>query len=1102
MQGTERRKEVRIGLVLYGGVSLAVYINGATQEFFRAVRGHGIYRLLKGLIGADIVVDVISGTSAGGLNGVYLAYALCQDQPRNFLVFSDLWRETGDVSRLLRQPGSEAPNSLLDGEGYYQKKLAEAFGRLQDSTGDGQAATEPADPSTVQELDLFVTGTDYQGAVFTRFDDTGRMITVKDHHAIFQLKYRRDRSSDFNPPGFDRESLHGQLAKLCRLTSCFPVAFPPVRVDSDREDPLLWRWGQLIRRPLPPGGPAGQRHYFLDGGVLDNKPFSYTVDAIFRRTSERLVTRKLFYVEPAIEVFDVNAVPEQPNVLQAALGALTEIPSYESIASDLESIRERNKRIEQFGNILKTLNGASDDPSPEQVGLYQRSRLNVLLDRVLEGILRDQNREVLRSPEEQRLAGRLFEGFFQSFAGPRLPEVILSEFDVYFRMRRLFHVTYRLFGSGSLTRPDEEALYIANRWIKCLEVIQFAMESLVDEAHIAWLEPDAAGGRRNRAVQHIWEDTAQALRYVIQADEEVQEKLHSTPERQGLTDLLGLLQGRIRKVAGDPGHPRPTAPTGLLQFLDQKFEDGNFLGGSALALQAWEEFPRLDVYRYPLQAASGMFELDQIDTVRVSPNDAQLGFCRRSAEDKLSGDQFFHFSGFFKRSWRSNDIMWGRLDGMCRIFEALLTPEALVTPADPAAHESLIRSFGMAADLEQWVRDLNSADSVKRTKARAELDLKTRGNKGGKFDQLVRFGQGELLEAGVGAVIADSIGEQLEWNNCKVDDSGQVAFNIEKRLFTHPTSGFISIAAEQMAKNALDRATAEKLLDGNNYTVGSESLTADVPKPVLAEIASRAAMVLRDCLVPQLEAQHLAVTKSRAYRYAFDWPLRLIHGFAQLVREAPVSARVVTWVLLLYSVAALVVGIKWRSTFINPSPQGFQILPFLLLIAGPAVFLLLLPELLDWEYPRGKARWQRYAPGGALFLSLALALGVVWKIATLRGVIEGAVTSRAHDIANVGLIVALGVIAVICVWLFRLVRKGFSDDGLNLRKRRQRSRCHKCACPPSTIQSEEKRPATGERGIRVWNRLFSRGASKLQKAGSTPLQSSTENKGSPRSPRE
>ena len=107
-----KTREVRIGLVLYGGVSLAVYINGVAQELFRAVRGHGIYRLLKALLGADIVVDVISGTSAGGLNGIYLAYSMCQPEgAKNFLKFSGLWRNHGDIAKLLRHVGSAQPNS-------------------------------------------------------------------------------------------------------------------------------------------------------------------------------------------------------------------------------------------------------------------------------------------------------------------------------------------------------------------------------------------------------------------------------------------------------------------------------------------------------------------------------------------------------------------------------------------------------------------------------------------------------------------------------------------------------------------------------------------------------------------------------------------------------------------------------------------------------------------------------------------------------------------------------------------------------------------------------------------------------------------------------
>ena len=91
----EKSREVRLGLVMYGGVSLAIYINGVAYEFFRAVRGRGVYRLIKALTDSDIVVDVMSGTSAGGINGIMLGYALCNQ--RDFADSATLWRMHGGL---------------------------------------------------------------------------------------------------------------------------------------------------------------------------------------------------------------------------------------------------------------------------------------------------------------------------------------------------------------------------------------------------------------------------------------------------------------------------------------------------------------------------------------------------------------------------------------------------------------------------------------------------------------------------------------------------------------------------------------------------------------------------------------------------------------------------------------------------------------------------------------------------------------------------------------------------------------------------------------------------------------------------------------------
>jgi hypothetical protein len=114
-------QEVRFAVVMYGGVSLAIYINGVAQELFRLVRATApahmysqsndlslkdkvfypdeqldeterVYRRLGQMLGLDatapggdtvrtrFVVDIISGTSAGGINGVLLGLALTQQK--------------------------------------------------------------------------------------------------------------------------------------------------------------------------------------------------------------------------------------------------------------------------------------------------------------------------------------------------------------------------------------------------------------------------------------------------------------------------------------------------------------------------------------------------------------------------------------------------------------------------------------------------------------------------------------------------------------------------------------------------------------------------------------------------------------------------------------------------------------------------------------------------------------------------------------------------------------------------------------------------------------------------------------------------------------
>jgi hypothetical protein len=88
-------------------------------------------QLLRKDSGANIrtrfVVDVLSGTSAGGLNSIFLAKALVNNRSMDGL--KRLWMEEGDINRLLNDkksgwlpPGSD-PTSLLNSQRMYDKLL-------------------------------------------------------------------------------------------------------------------------------------------------------------------------------------------------------------------------------------------------------------------------------------------------------------------------------------------------------------------------------------------------------------------------------------------------------------------------------------------------------------------------------------------------------------------------------------------------------------------------------------------------------------------------------------------------------------------------------------------------------------------------------------------------------------------------------------------------------------------------------------------------------------------------------------------------------------------------------------------------------------------
>ncbi|GAA3155768.1 hypothetical protein GCM10010466_53360 [Planomonospora alba] len=361
------REDIRIAVVMNGGVSLAVWMGGVTTEINRLAGSSPdgpddsagrceVYRELLETVGATVRVDVIAGTSAGGVNGAALAYA--QVYRADLRPLGRVWAETGSFAKLLRSPlGPPAP-SLLRGDGHLLPELAGAFDRLV------PASLRPGRyvPPRRRPLDLMITATLMAGEQETFHDDFGNSITETSSAAVFRFTREADTPPEEDPFHFSHDVAR-RLALAGRCTSSFPVAFEPAfaPVGADGPDGLHPDLGGSGRRPAVASF-APSRHV-LDGAILRNRPVEPALEAVYRQPAERQVRRLLMYVDPnpAGAVPEEAADPGDPPPLGDVLETLFRLPFEQSAAEEFRRIRENNARVRAYRARRPDQAGALDE---------------------------------------------------------------------------------------------------------------------------------------------------------------------------------------------------------------------------------------------------------------------------------------------------------------------------------------------------------------------------------------------------------------------------------------------------------------------------------------------------------------------------------------------------------------------------------------------------------------------------------------------------------------------------------------------------------------------------------------------------------------------
>jgi patatin-related protein len=719
-----RQKELRLALVCYGGVSLAVYMHGITKEVWHLARAsrafhHPANLPLSGVAEAyrdflmlierehglklRVLPDVLTGASAGGINAVFLAQAIHAGHSLEPL--TDLWLENADVSELtdpeaepmwrfakfwaqpiaewfLRRPGNAVSATVAPGT---RKEVRRKVSRLvrgrwfsppfsgarfsamlyeaftkMAAEGDGIPLLPEGYP-----VDLAVTVTDFRGHA-----ETLRMnspLTVEETEHRLPITFRA-RVGDHPGTGI-ADPL--ELVLAARATASFPGAFPPLTLAEI--DALAAAEGHhwagrdaFFSRIMPAHVARGtvDEVALIDGAVLVNAPFGAALAALHGRPAQREVDRRFVYLDPRPDGGALMTGPPGRRIgfFGAIFGSLSTIPREQPIRDDLERIAQQSHDAARLKRIVMELQGDIDHAVEKLFGF------TFLLDR----------------PTPKRLAGwrAKAQQAAAERAGYAFGAYALTKFEAI--LDQLARLTLKAAGQPM---ADPAPLVHAFR----CELEARGLDRLTDlgggatEAAIGFFRAHDTGFRIRR-LQML----ARKLARDWDLDPAVSDDA-SDRAREQLFRVLALYHRADTDVLTAPrfaalAENALAEPGAVLDFLaTQRLLPATDLAAEELLIEALEDmpktlkrrmlltylgFPFYDVATLPLSRRDGLDEFNPVKIDRISPDDAR-SIREGGTAATLRGIEFYNFGAFFSRDYRENDYLWGRLHGAERMVDLI-----------------------------------------------------------------------------------------------------------------------------------------------------------------------------------------------------------------------------------------------------------------------------------------------------------------------------------------------------------------------------------------------------------------------------------------------
>ena len=693
-------EDLRIAVVMNGGVSLAVWIGGVTQEINRLANAApserdpaDVYAALLDVVKATARVDVIAGTSAGGLNGGFLALARCYRADLGPL--RNLWATKGALGALFRSPFEKDPPSLLRGDEYFLPELRGAFASI--FPGAGTSGYVPPEDNPV---DLTMTTTVMTGIPRLFRDDFGTAIQEVDHKGRFRF-VRGPRTRPKDDP-FATAAVVPRLALASRSTASFPFAF----------EPSFCPVNETVRKPDHPdmAGYCNFRNsrYVLDGGVLLNKPVRPALEAIFRLPAERQVRRVLAYVNPdpgALEHLDVDDdVADPPTLATVMMDSLSSLPRAQSISAELEEIQEHNDRVRERRRLRVDLIGSLGDKLPDLASdlfdAYRAVRIAATVEDVAErvasaAVVSLQDRVAGAPPQwtHEELAAALRDQTLPFVPeGPASLDRLPDEWEWGLApIERLAATALDVLKRAMLAAPLEDGALREDlrRHRRDFHRQLVALRPLRDDHARFWsaaaaVLPDPPPESADRpATLARWASENVGRWPAIPTRGPDATAVGPADYRRSLTFLVtGLVQALVdarRDLyrAADEGAASTSSTMredarGLRTLLDALFPSQAVDD----VLPCLYRLLRLEVAFVALGGESRAND-QEVALVQVSGNTPNSFGGPDRGTDKLAGIQAGHFGAFYKQAWRANDWTWGRIDGATRLCQIVLAPARL-----------------------------------------------------------------------------------------------------------------------------------------------------------------------------------------------------------------------------------------------------------------------------------------------------------------------------------------------------------------------------------------------------------------------------------------